>query len=110
MDHITIWIIAFLSISGVIIRPFRIPEVAWALLGAVIMVVTGLITPSDGLQGIKRGTDVYLFLTGMMLLAETAREEKLFDWLAAQATKRLCQQAFSFNLPNGGHCNGIFIQ
>jgi arsenical pump membrane protein len=31
--------------------------------------------------------DVYLFLTGMMLLAETAREEKLFDWLAAHATR-----------------------
>jgi arsenical pump membrane protein len=38
--------------------------------------------------GILKGTDVYLFLFGMMLLAETARNEGLFDWLAALATKR----------------------
>jgi len=28
---------------------------------------------------------VYLFLTGMMLLAELARQQGLFDWLAARA-------------------------
>jgi arsenical pump membrane protein len=33
------------------------------------------------------GADVYLFLTGMMLLAELAREEGLFDWLAAAAAR-----------------------
>ena len=38
--------------------------------------------------GVGKGTDVYLFLIGMMLLAETAREEGLFDWLAAVATQR----------------------
>jgi len=87
MSHIAIWIIAFLAIAGVIIRPFKIPEVIWATIGAILLVVFGLILLSDGLTGIAKGTDVYLFLTGMMLLAETAREEKLFDWLAAHATK-----------------------
>jgi arsenical pump membrane protein len=87
MSHITIWIISFLAIAGVIIRPFKIPEVIWAIAGAILLVVLGLILPSEGVAGIAKGTDVYLFLTGMMLLAETAREEKLFDWLAAHATK-----------------------
>jgi arsenical pump membrane protein len=87
MAHITIWIISFLAITGVIIRPYKIPEAVWALSGAVLLVLFGLITLSDGITGINKGTDVYLFLTGMMLLAETAREEKLFDWLAAHATK-----------------------
>ncbi|MCR8558899.1 arsenic transporter [Mucilaginibacter sp. BJC16-A38] len=87
MTHITIWIISFLAIAGVIIRPFKVTEAVWAVAGAVILLVFGLILPSDGLAGILKGTDVYLFLTGMMLLAETAREEKLFDWLAAHATK-----------------------
>jgi arsenical pump membrane protein len=86
MSHIAIWIIAFIAIAGVIIRPYKIPEVVWALTGAVLLVVFGLILPSEGITGITKGTDVYLFLTGMMLLAETAREEKLFDWLAAHAT------------------------
>jgi arsenical pump membrane protein len=38
--------------------------------------------------GVRKGTDVYLFLLGMMLLAETARREGLFGWLAELATKR----------------------
>lgn len=85
--YITIWIISFLTIAGVIIRPFQIAEAFWAVGGALILVISGLILPTDGLAGITKGTDVYLFLTGMMLLAETAREEKLFDWMAAHATK-----------------------
>ena len=86
MDLIAIWVISFLAIAGVIIRPFKIAEAVWAVAGAVLLVISGLILPCDGLTGIAKGTDVYLFLTGMMLLAETAREEKLFDWLAAYAT------------------------
>jgi len=87
MNHITIWIISFLAIAGVIIRPFKIAEAIWAVTGAALLVIFGLILPSDGFTGIVKGTDVYLFLTGMMMLAETAREEKLFDWLAAYAAK-----------------------
>ena len=87
MHPVIIWIISFLAIAGVIIRPFKIPEAVWAVTGAIILVVFQLMLPSEALTGISKGTDVYLFLTGMMLLAETAREEKLFDWLAAHATR-----------------------
>jgi arsenical pump membrane protein len=87
MTNIAIWIISFIAIAGVIIRPFKVTEAIWAVSGAIILVIFGLISPSGGLSGVLKGTDVYLFLTGMMLLAETAREEKLFDWLAAHATK-----------------------
>jgi arsenical pump membrane protein len=87
MTHITIWIISLLAIAGVIIRPFKIPEAVWAVAGAVLLLVLGLLSPSEEMKGIAKGADVYLFLTGMMLLAETAREEKLFDWLAAHATR-----------------------
>jgi arsenical pump membrane protein len=83
----TIWIISFFAIAGVIIRPFKITEMVWAVAGAAILLIFGLLQPSEGLKGVLKGTDVYLFLTGMMLLAETAREEKLFDWLAAHATR-----------------------
>jgi arsenical pump membrane protein len=73
---------------GVIVRPFGAPEAVWAVVGATILVVTGLLSPDDALTGIGKGTDVYLFLFGMMLLAETARAEGLFDWAAAHATRR----------------------
>ena len=49
------------------------------------MVCLGLMPVADALRGIGKGLDVYLFLTGMMLLAEVARETGLFDWLASLA-------------------------
>src|SRR6266446_3496947 len=79
------WGIAALATGGVILRPWRLPEAVWAVLGAVALVGFGLLSWSDALAGVHRGLDVYLFLTGMMLLAELARAEGLFDWLAAVA-------------------------
>jgi len=87
MHVILIWIISVLAIGLVIARPFKVPEYVWALGGAALLLVFGLLSPAEGLAGVAKGLDVYLFLTGMMLLAEIAREEKLFDWLAAHATK-----------------------
>ncbi len=84
--HIFTWIVAALAVGGVILRPFEAPEALWAVAGAVLLVVFGVVTPAVALAGIERGTDVYLFLAGMMLLAEVARREGLFDWLAALAT------------------------
>jgi len=86
MSFTLIWVISILAIAGVIIRPYKLPEAVWAIGGAVLLIVLQQISPKEALTGLSRGTDVYLFLTGMMLLAETAREEKLFDWLAAHAT------------------------
>jgi arsenical pump membrane protein len=81
-----IWVIAAFATAGVIIRPFNWPEAIWAVTGAALLVLSGLLSPRDALIGIANGTDVYLFLAGMMLLAEIARYEGLFDWLAAVAT------------------------
>ena len=79
--------IAALATAGVVIRPFRLPEEVWAMAGAALLVLLGLLSWSDALDGIRKGTDVYLFLTGMMLIAEMARQEGLFDWVAALAVK-----------------------
>ena len=82
---VIIWIISLISIAGVIVRPFKVTEAVWAVSGALILVLLQLISLADVWTGIDKGTDVYLFLFGMMLLAEVAREERLFDWLAAEA-------------------------
>ena len=81
-----IYIIAALATAGVILRPFNLAEAVWAVAGAALLVALGLISIPDALTGVAKGGDVYLFLFGMMLLAEIAREEGLFDWLAAVAT------------------------
>ncbi|MFT4152663.1 arsenic transporter [Parafilimonas sp.] len=82
-----IWIITIVTTACVIIRPFKLNEAIWVVCGAFVLLVTQLISFQEAINGVAKGADVYLFLTGMMLLAETAREEKLFDWLAALATK-----------------------
>jgi arsenical pump membrane protein len=79
-------IIAALATTGVILRPFNLAEAVWAVAGAAVLVALGLISIPEALTGIGKGGDVYLFLFGMMLLAEIAREEGLFDWFAALAT------------------------
>src|SRR5258707_2040560 len=81
------WAIAALATMGVIVRPWRVPEAVWAVLGAGALVVFGLLSLSDAATGVLRGLDVYLFLAGMMLLADLARQEGLFDWLAAYAVE-----------------------
>lgn len=87
MNQTGIWIISLLSFLCVIIRPFKLNEAYWACIGAMMLLVLGFISPRESVAAINKGVDVYLFLTGMMLLAETAREEKLFEWLAANAAK-----------------------
>ncbi|MEO9188617.1 MAG: arsenic transporter [Acetobacteraceae bacterium] len=81
------WGIAALATAGVIVRPWKLPEWISAVAGAVTLVVFGLLPVGAALTGVEKGIDVYLFLIGMMLLAELARREGLFDWLAAQAAR-----------------------
>jgi arsenical pump membrane protein len=77
-----------LAVLGVIVRPWKIPEALWAVLGALALVLFSLISLADAWAAVLEGTDVYLFLMGMMVLAELARGEGLFDWLACHAVRR----------------------
>jgi arsenical pump membrane protein len=83
--HLLTWAIIAIATTGVIVRPFRLPEAAWAVAGAALLVVFGLLPLSAAVSAVTKGNDVYLFLTGMMLLSEIARREGLFDWVATFA-------------------------
>jgi arsenical pump membrane protein len=79
------WGIALAATAGVILRPFRWPEAIWAVSGAGLLVALGLLPANLAWQAAGKGTDVYLFLIGMMLLSELGRREGLFDWIAVLA-------------------------
>jgi arsenical pump membrane protein len=81
--HAATWGIAALATFGVIVRPWNLPEFIWAVTGAALLVLLHLLPWPDALAAAGKGMDVYFFLIGMMLLAEVARKEGLFDWLAA---------------------------
>jgi arsenical pump membrane protein len=85
--NLATWGIAALATLGVITRPFSWPEAIWAVLGAAALVVFGLMPAGTAWEGVLKGTDVYLFLVGMMLMSEVARKEGLFDWLASIAVR-----------------------
>src|ERR1700723_1179433 len=82
---VLVWSIASGAIAGVLLRPKDWPEAVWACLGAFLLVASGLLPLSQAALAVSKGTDVYLFLTGMMLLSELARKEGVFDWIAGLA-------------------------
>ena len=85
--NLVTWSISALAVLGVIVRPGNLPEALWVTLGAIALLLFSLISLPDAAAAVLKGTDVYLFLTGMMVLAEVARQEGLFDWLAAHAVR-----------------------
>jgi arsenical pump membrane protein len=83
--HTLIICIVAASILLMLLRPRNIPEVYWVGAGALMLIITRLIPLSLAGRAIAKGTDVYLFLAGMMLLSEIAREQGVFDWIASVA-------------------------
>ncbi len=84
---VLIWTISLASILCMLLRPHGIAEAYWACGGAVLLVVSGLLPLRQAALAAYEGWDVYLFLTGMMILAELAREQHVFDWLANLAAQ-----------------------
>jgi len=82
-----VWSITGGTLAGVIFRPRPWPEAVWACLGATLLVLCRLVSPDTAFHAAAKGADVYFFLTGMMLLAEMARREGVFDWLATLAVR-----------------------
>lgn len=85
--HVAIWIISLLSIALVLIRPKKWPEAWWAVGGATLLVVSGLLPAGAAGRAVGKGHDVYLFLIGMMIMSELARREGVFDWVAQHAVR-----------------------
>ena len=82
-----IWLIAAAAVFGILFRPWGLSEAVWAVAGALLLVIGSLVSWHQAWLAVAKGTDVYLFLSGMMLLSELARAEGLFDWVAAHAVR-----------------------
>src|SRR5579863_7037464 len=87
VQAIAIWTIALISIALVLNRPKQWPEAIWAVTGALLLPISGLITWRQAAGAAAKGTDVYLFLTGMMIISELARRAGVFDWIATHAVR-----------------------
>jgi arsenical pump membrane protein len=84
---IVLAVIVVLSLALMLVRPQGVAEVYWIGAGALLLVLLRLVPLRLAGRAVAEGTDVYLFLTGMMLLSELAREQGVFDWLAGAAVR-----------------------
>jgi arsenical pump membrane protein len=89
-----IWIIALAAIGLMLARPRGISEAYWACGGALFLIATRLISLRAAAHAVREGRDVYLFLAGMMILAELARENGVFEWLADVAARHARQSCW----------------
>jgi arsenical pump membrane protein len=85
--HIVLPLIVAVSIALMLARPRGIPEVWWISGGALLLIALRLVPLRLAGQAVAKGSDVYLFLIGMMLLSELAREQGVFDWVASVAVR-----------------------
>ena len=89
IPHPQVWlaIIVAVSILLMLVRAWRVAEVYWIAGGVALLLMLRLESPSNALAAAAKGTDVYLFLAGMMLLSELASKHGVFDWLASAAVR-----------------------
>ena len=87
LHSLFIWLISLASIICMLVRPRGIPEYVWVCSGAAMLVIARLLSPGAALNAVLKGVDIYLFLFGMMVLAELARDEGVFDWIADVAMR-----------------------
>jgi arsenical pump membrane protein len=85
--HAVLPCIVAVSILMMLLRPRGIPEVWWISGGVFLLIGLRLVPLTLVGQAIAKGSDVYLFLIGMMLLSELAREQGVFDWVASVAVR-----------------------
>ncbi len=80
-------LVGVLTLVGIMTRPFRWNEAVIAMAGAAVLLLLGLISPSDAFFTLIRDWNTFLFFLGMMGLSALAETAGLFDWLAVQAAR-----------------------
>ncbi len=79
--------VGLLTLIGIMTRPFRWNEAHIAMAGAGVLLLLGLISPTDACFTLIRDWNTFLFFLGMMALSALAEAAGLFDWLAVQAAR-----------------------
>src|SRR6202050_2697217 len=80
-------LIVGISVLLMLLRPRNIPEVYWIAGGVLLLLVLRLVPLQLAGRAAAKALDVCLFLIGMMLLSELAREQGVFDWLSSVAVR-----------------------
>ncbi len=74
-----------LSLVAAIVRPFGLSEAAIAVPGAVLVVITGIVSSHDALDRLKEIGPTVAFLAGILVFGHLCAEAGVFDYLGARA-------------------------
>jgi arsenical pump membrane protein len=83
LAHLLLSLIVGSSILLMLIRPRNLPEAYWIGGGVLLLLLFRLVSWQLAAHAVVKALDVCLFLIGMMLLSELAREHGVFDWLSS---------------------------
>jgi arsenical pump membrane protein len=76
-----------LTLFVIMIRPYRIPEAVAACVGALLMLVSGFVSPGAALSALGAQWNVFGFFLGLMAISALADQAGIFDALAELAAR-----------------------
>jgi arsenical pump membrane protein len=80
--HAGTYLIALMIVGGILARPWRLPEWSFACAGALCLVLVGAVGIGQAWHAVAGGWQIYLFLVGVLALAELAKAQGVFAWLS----------------------------
>lgn len=80
-------LITAFTLVGIMTRPWKISEALFALTGALLLLILGLISPASAANILLGEWNTFFFFLGMMSISALAEIAGLFDWLAMLAAK-----------------------
>lgn len=86
MTHAFLAVVIFtLTIAAIVFLAGRISEWKTALIGAGLMLLCGILTPSTAAATVLSQWDVLLFFGGLATIVAAAEEARMFSWLSQLA-------------------------
>jgi len=104
LSHLLLALIVGISIVLMLVRPRDIPEVYWIAGGVLLLLLLRLVPLNLAGRAAAKALDVCLFLIGMMVLSELAREHGVFDWISSVAVRSArgsCSRLFALTYAVG---------
>ncbi|HEY8742669.1 MAG TPA: SLC13 family permease [Chloroflexota bacterium] len=76
-----------LALLGILLRPRDLSEAVFALIGGVLMLAIGVVSPAQAAQKLAANWNVFLFFLGLFTISSIADLAGIFDWLADRAAR-----------------------
>jgi arsenical pump membrane protein len=80
-------VIFVLALLGILVRPRGLSEAVFALVGGVLMLGIGVVSPGQAVEKLAGNWNVFMFFLGLFTISSVADLAGVFDWLADRAAR-----------------------